>query len=67
MKQTSSLRSVDFNDLYIHPGLEFTPKFKCPYFEKYNKKGFMYSRLRLYGVVMAQSGSDDKLMVQTFS
>lgn len=65
MKDANSLGSVDLNDLCIHQGLKFTPKFKYLNFKKNNGKGCPYTHLKLYGTGMAQYNNDDKLLVQT--
>lgn len=59
--------SVDFNDLRICPGLKFPPNLSVHTFENYDGKGYLYAHLRVYGVIMAQYGSDDKFLVQNFS
>lgn len=50
IKMIDSLGSVNFSDLYIHPGLKFSEKFKCPDFEKYDGKCCPYAHLKVYGV-----------------
>lgn len=52
IKGVDSWGSVDFNDLCLHLGLKFPPRFKCPDFEKYDGKGCPYAHLRIYGVAM---------------
>lgn len=49
MKGADLLGGVNFNNLYIHLGLKFPPKFECPDFEKYDGKG-VPTHLKLYGV-----------------
>lgn len=38
-KGSNALGNVNFNDLCIHPGLKFLPKFRCPDFKKYDRNG----------------------------
>lgn len=64
IKRTYSLGSVNFSNLWNHPGLKFSTKFKCPDFEKYDSKSFFYAHLKVYGVAMAQYGDNDKLLVK---
>lgn len=54
MKGTDSLGSIDFHDLWVQPSLKFASKFRCPDFEKYDRKVCPYNQLKLYGVAMAQ-------------
>lgn len=65
MKGTDSFLSVNFNDLYIRPGLKFSVKFKCSDFEKYDGRSCAYAHLKVYGVAMTQYRDNDKLLVQT--
>lgn len=52
---------MDFNYLCIQPSLKFPQSLLWKYLEK-----GVPTHLKLYGVVMAQYGNDDKLLVQTF-
>lgn len=65
-KSVDSLGNVNFSDLCIHSGFKYLPNFKCLDFKKYDEKGCPYTPLKLYGTAMAQYGSGDKLLVQTF-
>lgn len=62
-----SLGSANFNDLFIRPGLKFSPRFQCSDFEKCDRKGCPYTHLKLYGFAIDEYDGDDKLMVQTLS
>lgn len=66
IKGTDSLDNINFSDLCIHPEIKFPAKFKCPDFKKYDGKSCSYAHLKVYGVVIAQYGDNDKLLVQTF-
>lgn len=46
--------------------MKFPTKFKCLGLEKYDGKSYPYAHLKVYGVVKAQYGGNDKLLVQAF-
>lgn len=62
IKGPGPLRSANFSDLRIHPGLKVSAKFKIPNFEKYDKKSCLHAHLKF----MAHYGDNFKLLVQTF-
>lgn len=59
IKGTDSLGSINFNDLYIHPGLKFPTTFKCLDFEKYDGKNCPYAHLKVCRVAMALYGDNN--------
>lgn len=54
IKRRDSLVSVNLNNLCIRPALKFSSKFKCPGFEKYDGKSYLYVHLMVYGVAMVR-------------
>lgn len=57
---------LDALDLCLVPDVEISPKFKMPYFEKYN--GFSYPKvhLKMYCHKIATHARDDMSMIHCF-
>lgn len=56
IRGADSLRSINFNDLFIHPGLKFSLlNSNLQIFEKYNRKSLSLALLKVYSVAMAHA------------